>query len=123
MPKEFSRSRRMGAQIQRSLASFIQDEVKDPRVGMVTVSAVEVSRDLANAKVYVTVLGQDAVGARETVRVLNEAAPFLRRLLAAKLTARTTPQVRFYYDESFERGARLSSLIDQAVALDGEKQR
>ena len=60
---------------------------------------------------------------RETVRVLNDAAPFLRRLLAAKLTARTTPQLRFHYDESFERGARLSSLIDQAVALDGQKQR
>ncbi len=123
MPKEFSRSRRMGAQIQRSLASLIQDELKDPRVGMVTVSAVEVSRDLANAKAYVTVLGQDGVGARETVRVLNDAAPFLRRQLAGHLTARTVPQLRFYYDESFERGARLSSLIDQAVASDEQKQR
>lgn len=120
MAREYPRSRRIGDQIQRELAQLIREEVKDPRVGMVTVSAVDVTRDLAYAKVFVTVLGpkEDAV---EAVKALNGAAAFLRRALSQRMLIRGVPQLQFVHDESIERGARLSSLIDAAVAADAKK--
>lgn len=119
MPRDYPRTRRIGDQIQRDLAQLIRDEVRDPRVGLVTVSGVDVTRDLAHAKVYVSALGADADQAREMVSALNHAAGYLRKLLAHRLTIRTIPALKFVYDESFDRGARLSHLIDTAVA--GEK--
>ncbi len=115
MPKDFPRTRRVGEQIQRELAELIRDEVSDPRVGMVTVSAVEVSRDLAHAKVFVTPLGGGPEEGAELVEALNHAAAFLRKLLGQRLRIRTVPALHFFYDESFDRGARLSALIDKAV--------
>ncbi len=117
MPKEFNRTQRIASQIQRELAQLIQFEVKDPRVGLVTISAVEVSRDLAHAKVYVTVLdpSHDEVG---TVEALNHAAGYLRRELGKSLSTRIVPQLKFVYDASVERGANLSALIDSAIASD-----
>jgi ribosome-binding factor A len=116
MPREFSRSKRVEAQIQRELAQLIQFELKDPRVGLVTVSGVEVSRDLAYAKVYVTALGTEEHSVEEMLAALNHAAGFLRRELGKHLTTRVTPQLTFIYDASVERGANLSALIDAAVA-------
>lgn len=116
MPKEFSRTRRIGEQMQRELAQLIQQEVKDPRLGMVTVSGVEVSRDLSVAKVFVTVLGD--ADPQPSLTVLNRAAGFLRHALGQRLTVRTVPSLRFVYDESVARGARLSRLIDEARAGD-----
>ena len=117
MPRDFPRTRRIGEQMQRELAGLIRDQVKDPRLGMVTVSAVEVSRDLAHAKVFVTVLGDDKVQ-RESMQVLSKAAGFLRHELAQRMIVRTVPQLKFVYDESIERGSRMSALIDKAVASD-----
>ena len=107
----------MGEQLKRELAQLIHDELQDPRLGMVTVSAVQVSRDLAHAKVYVTVLGRDGAQA-ESLQVLNHSAGFLRHLLGRCLILRSIPQLHFVYDESVERGRHLTALIEQAVAAD-----
>ncbi len=106
--------------MQRELAQLIREEIKDPRVGMVTVSGVQVTRDLAYAKVYVTVLGAGDDTA-ETVKALNNAAAFLRRALGQRMVIRSVPQLQFVHDESIERGARLSSLINAAIAADEKK--
>jgi ribosome-binding factor A len=117
MPRDFPRTRRVGEQMQRELSALIRQEVKDPRVGMVTVSAVEVTRDLAHAKVFITVLG-DAETRDASLAALNKAAGFLRHELGQRMLTRTVPQLRFVYDESIERGSRLSALIDTAVKSD-----
>ena len=119
MPKEFPRTRRVGEQIQRELAELIRDEIKDPRVGMVSVTAVIVSRDLSHAKVYVSVLG-NAEQAEASVRVLSNAAGFLRHKLGKILHIRTIPELRFYLDRSLEEGARMGALINEAIASDQE---
>lgn len=119
MAKEYSRAQRVAEQIQRELAVLIQQEVKDPRVGMVTVSAVKVSSDLAHARVYVTVL--EGGTAEETVRVLNRAAPFLRHELGRRVVLRILPQLQFVHDEALEAGSRLVALIDASVARDKKK--
>ena len=119
MPKEFSRGRRVGDHIQRELATLIQREVKDPRVGMVSITDVEVSRDMSHAKVFTTVLGKESEQeAAEAIAVLNKAAGFLRSEMAKINNARTTPKLRFYFDSSVGRGQFLSSLIDKAVGTD-----
>lgn len=117
MAKEFSRTDRISSQIQRELAQYIRQDVKDPRLGIVTVSAVEVSRDLSHAKVYVTTL--DGIEKMvETLSILNGAAKHLRHLLGQNIKLRSLPQLHFVYDESVERGANLSALIDAALAQD-----
>ncbi|HAJ92938.1 MAG TPA: 30S ribosome-binding factor RbfA [Gammaproteobacteria bacterium] len=117
MPKEFPRTRRVGEQIQRELASLIHDEIKDPRLGMVSVTAVIVSRDLAHAKVYVSVLG-NAEQTDASIRVLNHASGFLRHRLGKILHIRVIPELRFYLDRSLEEGARMGALINAAIASD-----
>ncbi len=119
MAKEFSRSRRVGEQIQRELAELLQREINDPRLGMVTVSAVDVSRDLAVAKVFFTVLnpGHDV---KQTLEGLTHASGFLRRELGRRMKLRVVPELRFQYDSSIEEGSRLSALIDKAVSGDRE---
>lgn len=109
-----ARRERIADQIQRELAELIRLEVRDPRVGMITLTGVGLSRDQSHAKVYFTVLGSesDAAQAREG---LQRAAGFLRSSLAHRLTTRTVPQLDFAYDESVERGVRLARLIDEAV--------
>ena len=127
---------RVADQIQRELASLIQMEVRDPRVGMVSVTGVEVSRDLAHPKVFVPVLNTlgddsevnestlsepgdlDRLEIEDNVNALNKAAGFLRSLLAKRLSMRSVPKLRFYYDGSIEQGQKLSSLIDSALAAD-----
>ncbi|NOZ38332.1 MAG: 30S ribosome-binding factor RbfA [Gammaproteobacteria bacterium] len=120
MPKDFSRSRRVGEQIQRELAVLIQQEIKDPRLGMVTVSAVDVSRDLSVAKVFVTVFDEEH-DMTQTLDVLNRAAGFLRHWLGKGMSLRSVPTLKFIYDASVSNGNRLSSLIDQAVTSDHDK--
>lgn len=122
MAKEFSRTQRVGDFLKQELARLIQLEVRDPRVGMVSVTGVEVSRDLAHAKVFVTVLGKDTeADAAESIAALNHAAGFLRSQVARISNARTTPKLRFVFDASIGRGAHMSSLIDAAVAADRER--
>jgi len=122
MPKDYPRTRRVGEQIQRELAVLVREQVKDPRLGMTTVSAVRVSRDFSHAKVFVTVLG-DAEVQQASLEVLRRAAGFLRRELGRRMLLRTVPELHFVYDESIERGSRLSDLIEQAVADDKARHR
>lgn len=116
MPREFSRGQKVGDLIQRELASLIQREVKDPRIGMVTINEANVSRDLAFADIYFTVLPAEDVTSVE--EALNQAAGFLRSQLAKVLNTRTTPKLRFHYDATIENGARISRAIDAAIASD-----
>ncbi len=116
------RLERLADQIMRDLAVLIRQELKDPRLGMVTISAVKLSRDLGYADVYVTVLGQDlAVADRVSVDVLQGAAGLLRAGLGRGLRTRVVPRLRFHYDEVLLRAQRLSSLISQAVAEDAAR--
>lgn len=119
MPKEFSRGRRIADQIQKELAGLIQRELKDPRVGMVTINEVKVSRDLAFADVYFTMFSED--GAGEGVEALDGASGFLRSALSKVLKIRTTPKLRFHYDKSINEGARISRVIDDAIADDQKR--
>ena len=122
MPKDFPRARRIADQIQRELSEIIRTEIKDPRVGLVTITGVEVTRDNEHAKVFFNVLGEPAQQEAAS-RALSHAAGFLRSELAHRLKLRTVPQLRFDYDVSVERGVRLSKLIDDAVSdLPGDKQ-
>ena len=118
MAKEFSRSRRVGEQMQRELSELIQRELKDPRVGMITVTGVEVSRDMSHAKVFVTVLGGEN-SVEQSLATLGHAAGFLRHELAHRMKLRIIPELHFFYDASIERGAHLSALIDKAVGKRG----
>jgi len=122
MAQEYSRTQRVADQIQRELAGLIQREVKDPRVGMATVSAVEVSRDLSHAKVFVTILNgsEDKAEIRESIKALNNASGFLRSQLGQRMKLRIVPTLRFHFDDSLSRGNYLSNLIDQARASDPE---
>ena len=115
MPKEYSRGRRIADQLQRELSEIIRLEIKDPRVGLVTLTDVDVSQDNAYAKVFFTSFGEP-VQQEAATRALNHAAGFLRSMLAQRLKLRTVPQLRFEYDVSVEHGVKLSRLIDEAVA-------
>ena len=119
MPVDFSRSERIGVALQRQLSELVP-RLKDPRLGMVTIQEVRVTRDLSHAKVYFTVLDRDH--AKQMGKILAHAAGFLRRRLAEVMKLRTVPELHFIYDVSIEEGQRLSALIEQAVARDaGEK--
>jgi ribosome-binding factor A len=109
------RRARIEDQIQRELAEIIRLELRDPRVGLVTITGVELSRDQSHAKIFFTVLGSDSRG-DEALEGLQRAAGFLRSSLAHRLSTRSVPELHFSYDVSIERGARLSRLIDEAVA-------
>jgi ribosome-binding factor A len=124
MAQEYSRTQRVADQIQRELANLIQREVKDPRVGMATVSAVEVSRDLSHAKVFVTIFngGEDEQEITDSVKALNNASGFLRGQLGRRMKLRIVPTLRFHYDDSLARGNYLSNLIDRARASDPEQE-
>lgn len=122
MAKEFPRTRRVGEQLKRELAQLIRSEADDPRLALVSITAVEVTRDLAYAKIYVTLVG--AAEARTAVLAgLNRLAPEFRRLLGRNLHIRMVPRLTFLYDEVVERGAELSALIDHAVAEDRARHR
>ena len=115
MAKDPSRLGRIADQIQRDLADLIRSELKDPRVGMITLTGVEVSNDYRHAKVFFTTLDGPEI-ALQTLHGLQRASGFLRSRLAGSLTLRIVPELHFVHDESVERGVRLSKLIDEAVA-------
>lgn len=109
--------------MQRELAQLIQREIKDPRLGIVTVTAVDVARDLAYAKVFITVMGKESQEAIEqSLDILNNAGGYLRSLLGKSMKIRTIPQLKFIYDESIVRGSTMSALIDKALAADRKLQ-
>jgi ribosome-binding factor A len=121
MPKRHSqRAQRVGDQIQKELADLLRNEVKDPRVGPVTVTRVDVSPDLSHATVHFTHLAGHEHG-EESVAALERTAGFLRSELSRRLNLYSVPQLHFAYDDSIEQGLRLSQLIDEAVAADRKK--
>lgn len=114
MPKDYPRSRRIAEQIRRELSEIIRLELKDPRVGMITLTDVEVTPDHEHAKIFFTRLGDPAEN-KAVTKALQHAGGFLRSELAHRMRLRIVPQLQFEYDESVERGVRLSNLIDEAV--------
>ena len=110
--KAFPRSRRVAQQIQRTLSELIRREIRDPRLGMVTLTEVRVSKDMGYATVYYSVLGGQQDKAQE---VLDSAAEMLRGPVGRALGLRHSPELRFTHDELIENGARLSGLISKAV--------
>ena len=112
--KNYSRTSRIAEQMQRDLAALIRTEIKDPRIGLITITGVDVSRDYSHAKIFFTQLG-DEKNVKVCGEGLNHSAGFLRHLLAQRLGLRVMPMLHFVYDESVERGIHLSQLIDTAV--------
>lgn len=125
MAKEYARTDRVADQIQKDIANIIQREVKDPRIGMVTINQVTISKDLSYAELYFTCLPfgkqddlDEADYRRECVKVLNNASSFLRTQLGKGLKLRIVPELRFHYDAVIERATHVSSLISKAVGED-----
>jgi ribosome-binding factor A len=114
--KSFSRKDRVSEQIRRELAELIRTELKDPRVGMISLTDVEVTADYAHAKVYFSSLAGSAT-LDEVMTGLQKASGFLRRELGKRISIHMTPQLHFVFDQSLERGADLSLLIQKAVAI------
>lgn len=110
------RGQRVADQIQRDLSEIISFELKDPRVGMVTLTEVQVTPDYAHAKVYFTLLKDSPEAVRATLDGLTKAAGFLRNQLGKRLHIHTLPQLHFIHDTSTMRGMAMSALIDQAMA-------
>lgn len=123
MVKQYSRSQRIGDQIQKELAVLIPREIKDPRLGFVTVVGVDVSRDIGHAKIYISLMNtDDAEEIDANVSLLNDSAGYLRMLLGKVMRLRSVPQLHFFYDDSVRRGAYMSALIDKAIADDRAKE-
>ncbi|WP_127956489.1 30S ribosome-binding factor RbfA [Serratia microhaemolytica] len=123
MPKEFSRSQRVAQEMQKEIAIILQREIKDPRIGMTTVSGVELSRDLAYAKVYVTFLNvltenADADFITNGIKALQDAAGYIRLLLGKAMRLRVVPELTFAYDNSLVEGMRMSNLVTNVVKHD-----
>ncbi|RRS08805.1 30S ribosome-binding factor RbfA [Pseudoalteromonas sp. J010] len=120
--REFSRTDRVAQQIQKEIAVILQREIKDPRLGMVTVSAVDVSRDLSYAKVFITVLNtNDEDKTKQSVAILNEATGYIRSLLGKRIRARIMPELKFVIDNSLMEGMRISNLVDSVIREDNAK--
>ena len=118
MVKEYSRTQRVSEQIIRELAQIIHREVKDPRIGMVTLSDVEVTTDLSYAKVYFTTLNIDSDLEKDPSKLLNKISPMLRSLLGKKIRLRVTPELKFIYDNSLTEGMRISNLVSNVIKKD-----
>ena len=124
MPREFSRSQRMAEQLRRELAEIVQDEIKDPRLGLLSFTEVRMSRDLSHAVVYCSVLQteqDDPEHQRESIDILNRAAGFIRKSIARRIRARIVPTLKFVIDESVTRGAAMDELIREAIDSDKKK--
>lgn len=119
MRKDTGRTRKIGELLQRELATLIPREIQDPRVRQLTITAVDVAPDLSHAKVFITQLAGHEQG-KITIKALNGAAGFLRNALRGRVELRTVPALRFHYDESVEKGAEISRLIDRARSEDSE---
>ena len=121
MPKDYSRTQRIGDSLQQELARLLQFTLSDPRLKMVSVTGVDVSRDLSHAKVFFTQMGvDDAQAAAETTSALDRASGFLRSEIARTATLRTVPKLRFCFDESVGRGRDMETLIRKVRAADIE---
>ncbi|MGF1696735.1 30S ribosome-binding factor RbfA [Vibrio kyushuensis] len=122
MSKEFSRTQRVSQQLQKELAIILQREVRDSRLGMVTISDVEVSRDLAYAKVFVTFLCVGEQTPESCLAALKEHEVPVRMALGKRIRHRLTPEVRFTYDDTLVEGMRMSNLVSEILTEDKRKQ-
>lgn len=127
MAKEFSRSQRVSQEMQKEIAIILQREIKDPRVGMATVSGIELSRDLAYAKVFVTFLNvltdnADPDTVKNGIKALQDASGFIRTLLGKAMRLRIVPELTFAYDNSLIEGMRMSNLVTNVIKNDVERQ-
>lgn len=120
MPREFSRHQRLGNQVLRTLNELLRAEVKDPRVAGVTLTSVDLSRDLSVARVYFSLLDPEAETA-PALEGLHSAGGFLRSRLGHAIKIRHVPELRFLHDDSAAEGVRLTGLIDRAVAADDQQ--
>ena len=118
MAKEFSRSKRVAQELQKEIAVILQREVKNPQIGMVTVSGVEVSRDLAYAKIFVTFLFDDQDAIDSGLKSLRESTGYIRTLVGKAMRLRIVPELRFEYDRSLTEGMRMSNLVSNVVKDD-----
>ncbi|MCX8574709.1 MULTISPECIES: 30S ribosome-binding factor RbfA [unclassified Gilliamella] len=122
MAKAFNRSSRVGHELQKEIAIILQREIKDPRLGMVTVSGVDISRDLSYAKVFVTFLNDDDPQVIEQgLTVLNDAKGYIRTLIGKAMRLRIIPEIKFFYDESLVKGMQMSSLVSDVIKQDNER--
>ncbi len=123
MQRDFSRTDRVAQQVQQEIAMILQRDFKDPRVGWVTVSAVEVSKDLAYVKVFVTLLGQEDQKDKidETIEILNKAKGFFRSEIGKRMRLRIVPEVKFEYDDSLVTGIEMSRKVDEAINHDKDR--
>ncbi len=122
MHKEFGRDSRLAQQIQQEMALILQREIKDPRLHrMITVSDVEVSKDLSHAKVYVTFLGLASDKVDLNLTILNDASGYIRSLIAKRIQTRIVPTVRFYFDKSLDEGIRMANLVESVRKTDDKK--
>ncbi|MCB1864666.1 MAG: 30S ribosome-binding factor RbfA [Chromatiales bacterium] len=117
MPREFKRTDRVGAQMAREIAQIIRNDLRDPRVRDVTIQSVDVSRDFAHARIWITSLLPDG-DLKIEVDALNHGAAFVRRELMRRMRLRHVPELHFSYDASVERAEQLDALIDAARARD-----
>ena len=119
MVKDYSRTERVGDHLQQEVARLVQLELRDPRLKLVSITGVDVSRDLAHAKVFFTQLGVDdkAEGAK-SAEVLNRAAGFIRSEIARGSTMRTVPKLHFRFDESVGRGRDMEELLKSVKSAD-----
>jgi ribosome-binding factor A len=123
MPREFSRTDRVGQQLHQEIAIILQQELqhREPRLGMITVSGASVSRDLAYAKVFVTFFEQDQAKIKEQLKLLVDNAKFVRGLLAKRMRMRAVPELRFSVDGSITEGMRISNLVSEVRINDKQR--
>ena len=121
MPREFHRSQRVAEELRRVLSEAIRERMDDPRAQLVTLTEVRVSRDLAHARVYFSLLGGDGDDPTGITQALQRAAGFLRGVVGRELSLRQIPELRFEYDDSGQRGSELDELISAAVESDRRK--
>ena len=112
MPREFARNQRVASQIRRELAFILQTELKDPRLGFMTVSGVDLTRDLSVAKVYFTILGKGHDQVEKNRNIIDQSIPFIRRQLGKRMRMRVLPELRFIHDTSIEKGMRIEELLN-----------
>lgn len=111
MGREFKRSTRVASQMQKELAIIIQQAINDPRIGFITVNEVKLSKDLAVAEIYITALDASQQSQKDNIKWLNNAAPAIRSKMGKRMRLRSVPQIKFHYDDSFEKGMRIAELL------------
>lgn len=116
---EFKRSHRVGEQIHKEISALLIKGLKDPRIGFVTITAVEVTPDMHLARIYFTVIGDEKVR-RETEKGLQSSVSFLRRELGRRLALRYVPEILFNYDSSLEYGNRIETLLKEIHSEDDD---